>query len=101
MLTLRFSLSKIYAVKCILADFHGSHKKPTLEMIQPKLAILAQFRPHRRILQLIPHRKKSWETIIKKFGNPSQSTTGFKVYEKNLAMQDTTNLDPLVGCGYC
>ena len=35
-------------------------------MIQPKLAILAQFWPHCRILQLIPHRKKSWETIMKR-----------------------------------
>ena len=30
MITVRFSLSKIYAVKYILADFHGSHKKPIL-----------------------------------------------------------------------
>ena len=86
MLALRFSPSKIYAANYILAEFHRSHKKPTLEMIQPNLAILAQFRCQNRILQLIPHKKKSWGGII---------------YEKNLAVQDTVNLATGVGFGYC
>ena len=60
MLTLRFSLSKIYAVKCILADFHGSPKKRTLAAFSPKIRILAQFRYQIRDQQVIPHKKKSW-----------------------------------------
>ena len=29
-------------------------------MIEPKIRILAQFRPDQAILQVIPHKKKSW-----------------------------------------
>ena len=80
MLALRFLPSKIYPLKYILADSHRSHKKPTSAAFSQNLAILAQFRPHSRILQVIPHKKKNW-----------------KYYEKNLAMQDTTNLATLGG----
>ena len=76
---------KVHLLEIIKCQSVVKLKKPTLEMIQPNLAILAHFRPHSRILQQIPHRKKSW-------GNN---------YEKNLAMQDTTNLATFVGFGYC
>ena len=35
-------------------------KKPTLAAFSPKIRILAQFRPDQAILQVIPHKKKSW-----------------------------------------
>ena len=40
-------------------------QKPTLEMIQPKIRILAQFRCQIRDQQVISHKKKSWGILWK------------------------------------
>ena len=41
-------------------------QKPTSAAFSPKIRILAQFRPAQAILQVIPHKKKSWEIIMKR-----------------------------------
>ena len=46
-------------------------QKPTSAAFSPKIRILAQFGPDQAILQVNPHKKKSWgNNIIKKLLNP-------------------------------
>ena len=70
---------KIQLLDIIICQSLVKPQKLILEMIEPKIRILAQFRPDQAILQVIPHKK-----------NPSHSSKrpkGIKVYEKNLAIR--------------
>ena len=49
---------KIQLLDIIICQSVVKPQKPTLEMIEPKIRILAQFRPYQVILQVIPHKKK-------------------------------------------
>ena len=62
---------KVLIVEIIICQSLVKLKKPTLAAFSPKIRILAQFRPDQAILQVIPHKKKSWgNNIIKKLLNP-------------------------------
>ena len=77
---------RVLLVEIIICESVVKLKKPTLEMIEPKIRILAQFRPDQAILQVIPHKKKSWETNYKKIWKPlpflERSTKGSRYIKK-------------------
>ena len=51
---------KVLIAEIIICQSLVKLKKPTLAAFSPKIRILAQFRPAQAILQVIPHKKKSW-----------------------------------------
>ena len=63
---------KVQLLDIIICQSLVKPQKPTLAAFSPKIRILAQFRPDQAILQVIPHKKKSW---------------GGNNYEKNLAIR--------------
>ena len=61
---------KVLIVEIIICQSLVKLKKPTLAAFSPKIRILAQFRPDQAILQVIPHKKKSWGKTNKKVWKP-------------------------------